>query len=242
MGKSSLAAYRSKRDARSRAPYHQRSTHEPGRGVQPHVGGFSGVKSSQPFGMRRKGGATINWGVFGPSQVHSYDGPKRFVPKPELNEVQAAARKRYYASLPSIEAGTDPVLDHLGFKIVDGDCIFDIAMAIEYRGDPGDMRRNWEYRWNDVRPVVFERRTPKFNNRTRWVLGEGEHVLNLGAIRRVKHHVLSGNLPKWAPVSERVAEHDKLASMVASWMQAGGQITQCKPGKRFSGLPRSGAR
>lgn len=122
MGKANLAAYRNKRDVRARMPYHGPA--------------FGNGPSSQPFGMRRKGGQTINWGVMGKGQTHSYDGPKRFVPKPELRPEAKAARAAYLRAQPSIivdwkpmQAQIPPVTDNLGLPIFDGPVLYDVAMG-----------------------------------------------------------------------------------------------------------------
>lgn len=122
MGKANLAAYRNKRDVRALRPYHGPS--------------FGIGKSSNPFGHKRKGGQTINWGVMGKGQTHSYDGPKRFVPKPELLDAQRKARAIYLKAQPSVlvdwkpmQAQIPPVKDHLGLPIFDGPVLYDVAMG-----------------------------------------------------------------------------------------------------------------
>lgn len=195
MGKANLAAYRNKRDVRARMPYHSHV----GIASSLRLGGFGGIKSSQPFGHKRKGGQTINWGVMGKGQTHSYDGPKRFVPKPELAEAQAKAKAKWLKAQPSILVDWKPmqvqipaVTDHLGLPIFDGPVIYDVAMGRRlYSPEP---------------PVAFERK-----------------------------HKPIGTWPTITQVSERQAEHDTLAAMVAAWVNSGNAITQCRTGKRFKG-------
>lgn len=134
MGKASLEAYRRKRDRHDVSAF--LASRASRRGVHSQrTGGFGGVKSAAPFGgSRRKDGQSINWGLVGAVGVRSYDGPKRFVPKPELAQEQRDARKWYYSTRPQLVDEFSPpeyrvpvITDSLGFRINNGPCVYDMC-------------------------------------------------------------------------------------------------------------------
>ncbi len=145
MGKASLAAYTSKREQRNRMPYHRHGVHAQ------RQGGFGGVKSSSPFGgMKRKDGQSVNWGLLGSVGMNSYDGPKRFVPRVELDGEQRDARNWYYRTIPRIIDALSPVeyrvpvvTDRLGFIIPNGEPLFDLCRVPSLRGQKYHVYRGF---------------------------------------------------------------------------------------------------
>ncbi len=135
MGKARLQAYHAKRDRALSVERRKRI-------------GTSRVSGPAAFGgATRKGGQSINWGQLGAVGMASYDGPKKYMPPPVLNEGQKEAKQAWLRTYPlHRDIESKPITDSYGFKVADGAIIMDVAIGRRlYSPEPAPFRepKHW---------------------------------------------------------------------------------------------------